>query len=230
MKLTWLGHSGFRLEIEQAVILIDPWFGGNPVFPEDARDEAIRGATHVLMTHGHGDHTGDALSLARELKVPLVGIYDLIGFWEKTEKIEGIGFNKGGTVDLGGAKVTMVNASHSSSIEGRDGPVYAGHESGYMIAGEGRVIYVSGDTDIMADMEWMGDLHKPDIGILCAGGHFTMDMARAAYAAKRYFDFRTVIPCHYRTFPALEQSAKVLIDALPGVEVIEPEVMKAIAL
>jgi len=230
MKLTWLGHSGFRLQIEQAVILIDPWFSGNPVFPDDRRAEAIDGATHILITHGHGDHTGDTLALAKELKIPVVGIFDLIGHWEKTDKIEGIGFNKGGTVDLGGAQVTMVNATHSSSISGPDGPVYAGHESGYMIAGDGHVIYVSGDTDIMADMEWMGDLHKPDIGILCAGGHFTMDMSRAAYAAKRYFDFKTVIPCHYKTFPLLEQSAQVLIDALPGVDVIEPEVMKAITL
>ena len=230
MKLTWLGHSGFRLQIEQAVILIDPWFSGNPAFPDDRRAEAIDGATHILITHGHGDHTGDTLALAKELKIPVVGIFDLIGHWEKTDKIEGIGFNKGGTVDLGGAQVTMVNATHSSSISGPDGPVYAGHESGYMIAGDGHVIYVSGDTDIMADMEWMGDLHKPDIGILCAGGHFTMDMSRAAYAAKRYFDFKTVIPCHYKTFPLLEQSAQVLIDALSGVDVIEPKVMEAIAL
>ena len=71
----------------------------------------------------------------------------------------------------------------------------------------------------------MGDLHKPDIGILCAGGHYTMDMARAAYAAKRYFDFKTVIPCHYRTFGALAQSAQPLRDALPGVQVIDPEVL-----
>ena len=230
MKLTWLGHSGFRLQIEQAVILIDPWFSGNPVFPDDRRAEAIDGATHILITHGHCDHTGDTLALAKELKIPVVGIFDLIGHWEKTDKIEGIGFNNGGTVDLGGAQVTMVNATHSSSISGPDGPVYAGHESGYMIAGDGHVIYVSGDTDIMADMEWMGDLHKPDIGILCAGGHFTMDMSRAAYAAKRYFDFKTVIPCHYKTFPLLEQSAQVLIDALSGVDVIEPKVMEAIAL
>jgi len=99
-----------------------------------------------------------------------------------------------------------------------------------MIAGEGQVIYVSGDTDIMADMEWMGDYHKPDIGILCAGGHFTMDMKRAAYAARRYFAFKTVIPCHYKTFPLLEQSAEALVADLPGVMVIEPEVMKAIEL
>lgn len=230
MNLTWLGHSGFRLEIEDAVILVDPWMTGNPVFPEDARDAAIAGATHILLTHGHGDHSGDTLALARELKIPVVGIFDLISHWEQSEKIDGIGFNKGGTVDLGGARVTMVNASHSSSMSGPDGPVYAGHESGYMIAGEGHVIYVSGDTDIMADMDWMGDLHKPDIGILCTGGHFTMDMSRAGYAAKRYFDFKTVIPCHYKTFPLLEQSAQVLIDALPGVQVIEPKVMQAITL
>ena len=124
----------------------------------------------------------------------------------------------------------MVNAAHSSSLDGADGPIYAGHESGYMIAGEGQVIYVSGDTDIMADMEWMGDYHKPDIGILCAGGHFTMDMKRAAYAARRYFAFKTVIPCHYKTFPLLEQSAEALVADLPGVMVIEPEVMKAIEL
>ncbi|WP_282602286.1 metal-dependent hydrolase [Paracoccus sp. PARArs4] len=230
MKLTWLGHAGFRLEIENAVILIDPWLTGNPTFPEARRDEAVKGATHILLTHGHGDHSGDALALSRELDAPVVGIFDLISYWEGTEGIAGIGFNKGGTVDLGGAKVTMVNATHSSSISGPDGPIYAGHESGYMIAGEGHVVYVSGDTDIMADMDWMGDLHKPDIGILCTGGHFTMDMARAAYAARRYFDFKTVIPCHYKTFDALEQSAQVLIDGLPGVDVVEPRIMETIEL
>ena len=230
MKLTWLGHSGFRLQIEDAVILIDPWFTGNPVFPEDQRDAAIAGATHILITHGHGDHSADAPALAQELGVPAVGIFDLVSPWEKQHGIKVVGFNKGGTVDLGGAQVTMVNATHSSSIEGKDGPVYAGHESGYMIAGEGHVIYVSGDTDIMADMDWMGDLHKPDIGILCAGGNFTMDMTRAAYAARRYFNFKTVIPCHYKTFPLLEQSAEALIRGLPGVDVIEPEIMKTIDL
>ena len=225
MKITWLGHSGFRLEIEDAVILIDPWLSGNPMFPEDRRAEAIAGTTHVLLTHGHGDHTGDTISIARELNIPVVGIYDLISSWQTHQAIETIGFNKGGTVDLNGARVTMVNATHSSSMEGNEGPVYAGNESGYMIAGEGHVIYVSGDTDIMADMEWMGDYHQPDIGILCAGGHFTMDMRRAAYAAKRYFDFKTVIPCHYRTFPLLEQNADALKAGLPGVNVIEPEVL-----
>jgi L-ascorbate metabolism protein UlaG (beta-lactamase superfamily) len=230
MKLTWLGHSGFRLEIEDAVILIDPWMTGNPVFPAARRAEAMAGATHVLLTHGHGDHTGDTLAIAKELSIPVAGIYDLMSHWENVEGIKTVGFNKGGTVDLGGAKVTMVNACHSSSLGGPNGPVYAGSEAGYMIAGEGHVIYVSGDTDIMADMGWMGEYHAPDIGILCSGGHFTMDMKRAAFAAKKYFDFKTVVPCHYRTFPLLEQSAAVLAEGLPGVTVIEPEVMTAIVL
>ncbi|MFD2173544.1 metal-dependent hydrolase [Rhodobacter lacus] len=230
MKLIWLGHSGFRLEIEKAVILIDPWMTGNPMFPAERRAEALAGATHILLTHGHGDHSGDTLALAKELEIPVVGIYDIVSHWGAHEHIEGIGFNKGGTVDLGGAKVTMVPASHSSSISGPTGPIYTGTESGYMIAGEGHVIYVSGDTSISSEMAWMGEYFRPDIGILCAGGHFTMDMRAAGWAAKKYFDFKTVIPCHYRTNPLLEQSAAALIAALPGVDVIEPEVMVPISL
>lgn len=230
MKIVWLGHSGFRIEIAGKVLLIDPWLTGNPMFPANRRSEAIAGSTHILVTHGHGDHAGDAVALASELKVPVVGTYDLVSWWQGKHGIDGIGFNKGGTADLGGPKVTLVNAVHSSSVGGPDGPVYAGHESGFMIQGEGHVIYVSGDTDVMADMGVFNDLHHPDIGILCAGGFYTMDMARAAYAAKTFFDFKLVIPCHYRTFPALEQSAKALADALPGVNVIEPQVLVPIEL
>ena len=227
MQITWLGHSGFRIQIEGAVLLLDPWMTGNPMFPAERRAEAVEGATHVLLTHGHGDHASDAAAIAAELDIPVVGIPELVGLLKAKKGIE---FNKGGTVDLAGAKVTMVHATHSSSVSSETGPVYAGTESGYMIAGDGHVIYVSGDTDVMADMAVFSDLHAPDIGILSCGGHYTMDMHRAAYAAKKFFDFRTVIPCHYRTFPLLAQSAAPLAAALPGVNVIEPEVMVAITL
>ena len=228
MKITWLGHAGFRIEIEDQVLLIDPWFTGNPVFPEERRAEAIAETTHILLTHGHGDHTGDALALTQETGAPLVGIYDLMSHWEENEGASAIGFNKGGTVQLGNASVTMVPATHSSSVAGPNGPVYAGAEAGFILRGEGRVIYITGDTDIMADMAWIGEYHAPDIGILCAGGHFTMDMAAAAWAAKKYFSFKTVIPCHYKTFPVLEQSAEALEAGLPGVEVLTPEVMEPV--
>ncbi len=227
MQLTWLGHSGFRLEIAGQVLLIDPWLTGNPMFPAERRAEAVAAATAILVTHGHGDHSADAVALAKETGIPVAGIYDLISHWQASEGVEGIGFNKGGTITLGEVRVTMVGAVHSSSLSGPNGPVYAGAEAGFMISGEGRTVYVSGDTDVTADMGVWNDLHHPDVGILCAGGHYTMDMARAAYAARTFFDFRTVIPCHYRTFPVLEQSAATLIKNLPGVEVIEPEVMVA---
>lgn len=226
MQITWLGHSGFRIEVEGAVLLIDPWMTGNPMFPADRRAEAVAGVTHVLLTHGHGDHSADAAAICKEKGVPLVGIYDLVAWIGGREGIETLGFNKGGTVDLGGAKVTMMNACHSSTISGEAGPVAVGSEAGFMIAGEGHVVYVSGDTDIMADMQWMGELHAPDIGILAAGGHYTMDMTRAAWAARRYFNFKTVIPCHYRTFGALAQDATDLVVGLPGVQVVEPQVLE----
>lgn len=228
MKIIWLGHASFRIEIAGQVLLIDPWLDGNPMLDESHHAAALDGATHVVLTHGHSDHASEAPRICKDRGIPCIGIFDMMNFWETRHAIQTVGMNKGGTVDLGGPKLTMVNACHSSSEATPDGPRYLGHESGYMIAGEGHVIYLSGDTDIMADMDWMGDLHKPDIGILSAGGHFTMDMTRAAYAARRYFDFKTVIPCHYRTFPLLEQNADALKAGLPGVAVIEPEVMQAI--
>lgn len=226
MKFTWLGHSGFRIEIADQVLLVDPWLEGNPAFPEDRRAEAITGATAILISHGHFDHIGGVPAIARELDIPLVGTFDLMSWWEKSEGVKTVGFNKGGTVRLGEVAVTLVNAVHSSSFSGSEGPIYAGTEAGFMIEAGGRTIYFSGDTDVMADMALFQELHGPQIGILCAGGHFTMDMKRAAWAAKRFFEFETVIPCHYKTFPLLEQSAEAMRAALPGVRVVEAEVME----
>ncbi|MHA6262821.1 metal-dependent hydrolase [Arenibacterium sp. CAU 1754] len=228
MKIIWLGHGSFRLESENRVILIDPWLTGNPMLSEDQHAAAVEGASHILLTHAHFDHVADVVSLCKKLGAVAVGQYDLMGYWQETQGIETIGFNKGGTVDLNGIKVSMVKAEHSSTFSTPEGPRTGGSEVGFMIRAEGKTIYVSGDTDIMADMEWFGDYYKPDIGILSAGGHFTMDMKAVAYASKRYFNFKTVIPCHYRTFPLLEQSADALKDALPGVDVIEPQVLEPI--
>lgn len=230
MNIIWLGHGSFRIETAGQVLLIDPWLTGNPVLPEDQHDAATAGATHILLTHAHFDHVVDVLDLARKLSVPVVGQYDLMGYWAEKEGIETVGFNKGGTVDLGGVSVSMVPASHSSTFQAEDGLRTGGSEVGFMISAEGKTVYVSGDTDIMADMDWMGDFYKPDVGILSAGGHFTMDMKGAAYAAKRYFNFSTVIPCHYRTFPLLEQNATVLKAGLPDADVIEPEVLVPITI
>lgn len=229
MQITWLGHSGFRIEIEQAVLLIDPWLTGNPMFPAARRDEALAGATHILLTHAHGDHAADAALISAEKSIPAACNPEVAQWLVTAGASKPIGFNKGGTVTLGGARVTMVNASHSTSADVQGKLVPAGSEAGFMIAGDGHVIYVSGDTDIMADMAWMAEYHQPDIGILSCGGHYTMDMDRAAFAARKYFNFRTVIPCHYKTFPLLAQDAAPLRAGLPpGIELVEPVVLEPI--
>ena len=229
MKIIWLGHGTFRFEIGSEVLLVDPFLSGNPMFPDDRRAEALEGVTAIFVTHGHDDHSSDVLDVAKETGAKIYCIADLAGYWGQSG-VDCVGFNKGGTVTLGDVAVTMVNATHSSSISTDHGPAYTGTESGFMIEGEGHSIYFSGDTDVMADMKIFNDLHKPDIGILSAGGFYTMDMKRAAYAAKTFFDFKTVIPMHYRTFPALEQNADLLKAELPGVTVIEPEVLEPIEL
>lgn len=230
MNIIWLGHGSFRIETGGQILLLDPWLTGNPSLSEDQHEAALEGATHILLTHTHFDHVVDVLGLAKKLHVPIVGQYDLMGYWAESEGVETIGFNKGGTVDLGGPKLSMVPASHSSTFQTAEGLRTGGSEIGFVLQSDGHSVYISGDTGLMADMDWIADYFKPDIGILSAGGHFTMDMAQTAYAAKRYFDFKTLIPCHYRTFPLLEQNADALKGALPDVNVIEPEVMQPITL
>lgn len=226
MRIIWLGHSGFRIETGDQVLLIDPWVRGNPTFDEARFDDAVEGATHILVSHGHGDHSTDAVEISKATGAPIIGIYDWISWITAEHGVEGVGFNKGGTVQCGDVAVTMVNACHSSSVAVEGRPVYAGAEAGFMIAAEGHTIYFMGDTDVMADMEIFADLHAPDIGIVPIGGHFTMDPPRAGYACRRFFDFRTIIPCHYRTFPLLAQSADGM--DVPGANIVEPEVMQAI--
>lgn len=228
MKIIWLGHSGFRIEAEGGTLLIDPWLRGNPMFDEARFEEATAGAGWVLVSHGHGDHASGAAEIARATGAKVVGIYDWASWLAATEKVEVVGFNKGGTVKLGPFAVTMVNAAHSSSVTVEGRPVYAGHESGYMIAAEDHVIYFMGDTDAMADMGVFAELHAPDIGIVPIGGHFTMDPERAAWACRKFFAFRTIIPCHYRTFPLLAQSAAGM--DVPGARIVEPEVLQPIVI
>ena len=230
MNIIWLGHGSFRIEIADQVILVDPWLDGNPMLDPSQYDAATAGATHILITHGHFDHTNDVLEVSQKTGAPVSGMLELAGLLHDNGAIAGHAFNLGGTITIGDVSATLVPASHSSSMKVEVSDTYTGTPAGFILRGEDRVIYISGDTGIMADMDWIGDHYKPTIGILSAGGYYTMDMADAAYAAKRFFNFDTVIPCHYRTFPALEQSADVLKAGLPDVNVIEAKVMIPITL
>jgi len=229
MKITWLGHASFRIETADQVLLLDPWLRGNPMFDESRFDEAITGATHILVTHGHGDHASNAPEISKATGAPVVGIYDWVTWVGAAEGVEGIGMNKGGTVGLGEVALTMVHAVHSSSVTGESGvPVYAGSEAGFMVRSGDKTLYIAGDTDVMADMAIFAELHAPSHAILPIGGHFTMDAERAAYACRKFFDFEAVIPSHYRTFPLLAQSAEEFTERVAPVQVLAPEVMEGV--
>lgn len=198
MKITWFGHSGFRLETGRSVIIIDPFLTGNPVFKGDAK-EVTRGATHVLLTHGHDDHIGDAADVCKANGATLVAVWELANHLgsKGVEKLEPT--NTGGSIYTEDFDVTFVQAYHSSS----SGGVYLGNPCGLVIRSkaEKNTVYHMGDTAIFSDMALINKLHRPNIGIVPVGDRFTMNPETAAYACKSYFKFKTIIPCHFATFP-----------------------------
>ena len=236
-SVTWLGHAGFRIETGGQVLLIDPWLRGNPSFDEARFDEAVAGATAILLTHGHDDHAANSAEIAVKTGAKLLATYELANWiaGKAASPIEAVGVNKGGTVVLGDAvRATFVNAVHSSSTVVDGKPVYLGAEGGWMIeSGQGdaaETLYHMGDTDVFADMGLLQELHRPKIGVAPIGGHFTMDPARAAFACKKFFSFEAIVPCHYATFPLLEQSADGFAAAMAPTRVVAPKVMETVTL
>lgn len=218
MKITWLGHSAFRLDTAKAKILIDPFFTGNPGFQGlDAKD-AAKDITHILLTHGHGDHVGDTLQIAADTGATVVANFDLC-MWLAHKGLKNFSpGNTGGTIGMEGFTVTFTNALHSSASITEDGVSHAlGNPNGLMLHFDDEAsLFHMGDTDIFSDMGLINELHQPDIGIVPIGDRFTMGGAVAALAAQRFFNFKTAIPCHYGSFPIIDQTAEKFIAGLDG--------------
>lgn len=232
MKLTWFGHSAFRLDIGASVILIDPFLTGNPTFTGDVA-AATAGATHILLTHGHDDHVGDAAEIARRTGAQIVSNYEVCMFlMEQGAKNINPG-NTGGTVACGDFTVSFTQALHSSGAVKDGKSIYLGNPNGLVVRHkDAPTVYHMGDTDIFGDMALIHELYAPTIGLVPVGDRFTMSGATAALAVKRFFAFDTVVPCHYATFGLLAPTADAFVAGLAGsrTRALVPRVGEAVTL
>ncbi len=228
IEVLWLGQSATRItSLEGKVILIDPFLTQNPKTPAKWKNlDELGKIDLILVSHGHGDHLGDAPEIARKLKVPIIGPAGL------NESLRALGvlpaelvprMNKGGTIMPLGDKIriTMVHAEHSSEFTwknpatGKDEVHVGGEPVGFIIELEnGFRIYHMGDTGLFGDMKLIGELYRPDLIMIPIGGHFVMNPNDAAYATSTWLKPKHAIPIHYGTFPMLKGTPAEYVGAL----------------
>jgi L-ascorbate metabolism protein UlaG (beta-lactamase superfamily) len=213
VKITWLGHAAFLIEGRDKV-LVDPFLTGNPkasVSPEDVDCDLI------CVTHGHADHLGDALDIARRTGAVIASIVEMSMYIERCD-LRSIGFNLGGTARVRDTDVTMV---HSSSI-GAPGLEFSAAMAVGLVIDSGKPVYHAGDTCVFSDMRLIGELYRPEVALLPTGGFFTMDPKQAALATT-LINPKVVVPMHYGTWDPIDSDPKeferLVKEAAPDVKV-----------
>jgi L-ascorbate metabolism protein UlaG (beta-lactamase superfamily) len=200
MDIRFLGHAAFTLSEGDTTVLIDPFLSGNPKAAVSA-DEVD--ATTILLTHGHGDHLGDTVDIAKRTNAPVVAIVELANEIGE-EGVEVLDPNLGGTVKFDWGWAKLVPAWHTSTTP--KGTVNT--PAGLVINFAGKIVYHLGDTALFSDLQLVARRGDPvDVALMCIGGHYTMDRWDAVTASD-FVSARTVIPCHYDTFPPIETDAQ----------------------
>lgn len=193
----FIGHSAWRITHGSYDILIDPFITGNP---SAAIREGDLNPTHVILTHGHGDHLGDTIAIAKRTGAQVISTFELGNYCESKGCENAIGMGLGGShqFEFGGLKFTL--AHHSSSAD--DG-TYLGNPAGVLLMIDGRTIYHAGDTALFLDMKLIGELNPIDVALLPIGDFYTMGIDDAVVAAG-FLNAKLVIPMHYNTFPPIK--------------------------
>jgi len=199
MEVRFLGHACFELADGDATVLIDPFLTGNPKAAISADDVA---ATTILLTHGHADHIGDTVAIAKRTGAPVVAMAEIAGELAE-DGVDAIGGNLGGTFKFDWGWVKLVPAWHSSTTP--KGTVNT--PAGLLINFQDTIVYHLGDTCVFSDLALVGKRNPIDVALMCIGGFYTMDAVDAVDAAD-LVGAKTVIPCHYNTFPAVEADAE----------------------
>ena len=218
IEVHWLGQATTKITtLTGKVIVIDPFMVNNPKTPVAYKNlDAIGKVDVILVTHGHGDHTGDVAELAKRTGAPVLGPAGLVSTmvdlgWVPPEKA--VRFGKGGKVQPAGPQITITQtrAEHSSEVTVTDPATkktttYPGGEpAGFIVEMEnGFKLYHMGDTGLFGDMALIGSYYKPDLIMIPIGGHFVMDPKDAAYATNTMLKPKYAIPFHYGTFPVLK--------------------------
>ncbi len=222
-EILFCGHACFAIKMETGKHwILDPFLEQNPICPPNLKDPAK--VDTLLISHAHFDHIADALRLATKHDATAIAIVETAGWLQKKGVKKTIGFNKGGTIDHEGVKVTMTDAVHSCGINDEGTIIYGGEAAGYIITlPNGIRVYHAGDSAVFGDMKIIGELYKPDIALLPIGDFYTMDPVQGAYAI-RLLGTKVVVPMHYGTFPVLTgtpQRLRELTRDIAGLQIID---------